>query len=76
MRLRYSILRQLVVVQTAIAELKIDLDEHLAYYDGTNKSLIADLIRAKIALEQHKEQEFRMRLADMDELTKKSRDTE
>lgn len=76
MRLRYAILRQLVVVQTAIAELKIDLEEHLAYYQGTDKFLQADLIQAKIALEQHKEQELRVRLSDVDELTKKSREEE
>jgi hypothetical protein len=76
MRLRYAILRQLVVVQTAIAELKIDLEEHLAHYQGSDKFLQADLIQAKIALEQHKEQELRIRLADVDELTKKSREEE
>jgi hypothetical protein len=74
MRLRYSILRQLVAVQTAIAELKIDLEEHEATYVGSNKELLANLIRCKIALEQWKEQELRTRLADADELTKKSRE--
>lgn len=74
MRIRYSILRQLVVVQTTLAELKIDLEEHEALYTGSNKELLANLMRCKIALEQWKEQELRMRLADMDELTKKSRE--
>lgn len=76
MRIRYSILRQLVAVQTALAELKIDLEEHLACYTDKDKFLLADILQAKIALEQHKEQELRMRLSDVDELTKKSREEE
>lgn len=70
MRIRYSILRQLVAVQTALAELKIDLEEHTACYGGADKELLANLLRAKIALEMYKEQELRVRLAEVDELTK------
>jgi len=74
MRLRYSILRQLVVVQTTLAELKIDLEEHEATYTRPDKELLANLMRSKIALEQWKEQEIRVRLAEVDELTKKRRE--
>ena len=74
--IRYAILRQLVAVQTILAELKIDLEEHMACYGGTDKSLLADLLRAKIALQEHKERELRVRLFEADELTKKSREEE
>ena len=76
MRIRYSILRQLVAVQTAIAELKIDLEEHEATYTGLDKDLVANLTRCKIALKEWDERELRTRLAAVDELTKKSRTEE
>jgi hypothetical protein len=70
MRLRYSILRQLVVVQTTLAELKIDLEEHESTYTGSDKELVANLMRCKIALEEWKEREIRLRLASVDGLVK------